>query len=647
MCLPTSSSTPTNEHSYHKVSLKLSNVPSTNVSVPPAKKNTEHFQHRHDHKHHKSGHSSSSSHSQNNEDKNHHKSKEGSNNSVKPKEHKHGHHHQDSRSSSTSSSKHKHHHKTHSTENKQHSHRAKHLDSVSSTQKIKLNDKLNYSTESSSSGLSKLETALSNGTIPIKSLKSATVGDAVSIIGKSGSVIPPSNNSSPSKSKSTSSSSSKMVSGKSSNSTQISHSSTNKVSSSLNSSVSSKTGTSSKPVQLTAEHSKASKESHLKSSRSHEVDSKCSSNSHKSSSKCLKSLNEPKQVESVNKSHKKTSVKEENCGELTVYSKTLPGVPANISIEKSDSSRNCSASLKIKHSKVASDKVDSSSSNHIVICSPKKHGEKRNADEHSSSPAKRIKTEHEANALSSKKLEHSANAETLKSFIPRKESHQNKSAAFVFRNLYDTHSAVFVTPNSKFGQYMHIETHPNGGASVVHSYLEELQHLSAKELNEFAQEYFRIVFSEDFSGAANHVMGIIHGGASHLPDVLDYFSQNQQNLIVKIGCINRQDIETMTVAQYNEAVRKTYCAGTFRTGPLLQMSLVGARQEEVGGYFPDFLDILEQSPFLRLVMPWGDLSLIAGYERHLSNDGPILWVRPGEQMIPTVDLPKSPMKKKR
>lgn len=46
---------------------------------------------------------------------------------------------------------------------------------------------------------------------------------------------------------------------------------------------------------------------------------------------------------------------------------------------------------------------------------------------------------------------------------------------------------------------------------------------------------------------------------------------------------------------------QTYSAGTFRCGPLHQISLVGTVHEEVGGYFPDMLALLESSPFLRLV----------------------------------------------
>ena len=80
---------------------------------------------------------------------------------------------------------------------------------------------------------------------------------------------------------------------------------------------------------------------------------------------------------------------------------------------------------------------------------------------------------------------------------------------------------------------------------------------------------------------------------------------------------------------------------------VLQVSLVGKRQEEVGDYFPGVLELMEQCPFLEQTMPWGGMSVVAGMDPQLSNDGPILWVRPGEQMVPSADLPKSPFKRRR
>lgn len=75
--------------------------------------------------------------------------------------------------------------------------------------------------------------------------------------------------------------------------------------------------------------------------------------------------------------------------------------------------------------------------------------------------------------------------------------------------------------------------------------------------------------------------------------------------------------------------------------------MVGAVDEEVGDYFPEFLDMLEESPFLKRTLPWGTYSSLELKSRKESDDGPIMWVRPGEQMIPVTDMPKSPFKRKR
>ena len=46
-------------------------------------------------------------------------------------------------------------------------------------------------------------------------------------------------------------------------------------------------------------------------------------------------------------------------------------------------------------------------------------------------------------------------------------------------------------------------------------------------------------------------------------------------------------------------------------------------------------------------MPWGKLSVVQ-MDPRLSNDGPILWIRPGEQLIPTAELQtKTPLKRQR
>lgn len=45
-------------------------------------------------------------------------------------------------------------------------------------------------------------------------------------------------------------------------------------------------------------------------------------------------------------------------------------------------------------------------------------------------------------------------------------------------------------------------------------------------------------------------------------------------------------------------------------------------------------------------MPWGPLSIVKMQTPEESNDGPILWIRPGEQLVPTAEF-KTPLKRRR
>ncbi|XP_075709958.1 lysine-specific demethylase 9 [Rhinoderma darwinii] len=199
---------------------------------------------------------------------------------------------------------------------------------------------------------------------------------------------------------------------------------------------------------------------------------------------------------------------------------------------------------------------------------------------------------------------------------------------------------------SRFSRLMHEEIQSNGGAPVLHAYMDELSFLSPVEMEKFAEEFLDRTFSENKS-AAHYALAIVHGAAAYLPDFLDYFAFNFPNTPVKMEIIGKKDIETTTIANFHSQVSRTYCCGTYRAGPMRQISLVGAVDEEVGDFFPEFLDMLEESPFLKMTLPWGTMSTLKLQSRSQSDDGPIMWVRPGEQMIPTADMPKSPFKRRR
>ncbi len=87
----------------------------------------------------------------------------------------------------------------------------------------------------------------------------------------------------------------------------------------------------------------------------------------------------------------------------------------------------------------------------------------------------------------------------------------------------------------------------------------------------------------------------------------------------------------------------SYSSGTFRYGPMHAISLVGTRQEECGDFFAELLGRLETCPLLGPLMPWGDWSSLRSSDPRDSNDGPILWIRPGEQLIRTDQMSARPV----
>ncbi|XP_061649735.1 lysine-specific demethylase 9 isoform X2 [Phyllopteryx taeniolatus] len=205
----------------------------------------------------------------------------------------------------------------------------------------------------------------------------------------------------------------------------------------------------------------------------------------------------------------------------------------------------------------------------------------------------------------------------------------------------------FLQTGSSYGRFMHEERQANGGASVLHAYADELACLSPAQMECFSQEFLQLAFAEKQRGAASYALAVVHSVAAYLPDFLDYFAFNFPNTPVKMEILGKKDIETTTIENFYSEVNRTYSSGTYRAGPMRQISLVGAVDEEVGDYFPEFLDMLEESPLLKMTLPWGSLSSLKLDCRSQSDDGPIMWVRPGEQMVPTADGSNSTLKRRR
>ena len=201
----------------------------------------------------------------------------------------------------------------------------------------------------------------------------------------------------------------------------------------------------------------------------------------------------------------------------------------------------------------------------------------------------------------------------------------------------------------KHGHLMKIETDSNGLGNVLHMWQYEIDACkpTEEEMERLAKDFIKEAFSER-DGWAIYCCCVVHGAASYLPDFLEYLGSEHANMTINHGVIGQQRLlETTTMTSYREKVSESYKAGTFRFGHLDNVSLVGKVSEESGGYLPDILDMLEESPFLRPTMPWGECSSTESMHPTKSNDGPILWIRPGEQSIPTVELGKSPCKRRR
>ena len=64
--------------------------------------------------------------------------------------------------------------------------------------------------------------------------------------------------------------------------------------------------------------------------------------------------------------------------------------------------------------------------------------------------------------------------------------------------------------------------------------------------------------------------------------------------------------------------------------------------EETGGYFEDVLKAIEKNAWMKEALPWGKLSRYPGIDACESDDGPIMWVCPGEQIVSITDLQAGP-----
>ena len=242
----------------------------------------------------------------------------------------------------------------------------------------------------------------------------------------------------------------------------------------------------------------------------------------------------------------------------------------------------------------------------------------------------------------------------IKSKLDVRNGHKRKKKKkkYIHRNDQNAHHSfehdLGNINKTCFSKYISIQTSPNGGASIVHVNYNELKNLKEEYIEKLVDEFFKLVFEEKKEGEATHVMGVVHDAARDIPELVRYFGETYPKQTVKTEILGKtKDIDTTCFMDYCNRVQETYQNGTFRCGGLLQFSLVGTRHEETGGYFPDMINFLEKCPFLKPVMPWGKFSVLRMDDPQQSNDGPIFWVRPGEQMVPATESSRSPCKRKR
>lgn len=109
---------------------------------------------------------------------------------------------------------------------------------------------------------------------------------------------------------------------------------------------------------------------------------------------------------------------------------------------------------------------------------------------------------------------------------------------------------------------------------------------------------------------------------------------------------NKKEIRTMSLQDYRRRVKGSFNQNSrlFREGPMREISLVGKKGEETGAEFTDFNEKLTKCvPIFRYIIPWGKLALDTITCAKKSDDGPIWWVRPGEQSVSS-NTPTTPTK---
>lgn len=233
---------------------------------------------------------------------------------------------------------------------------------------------------------------------------------------------------------------------------------------------------------------------------------------------------------------------------------------------------------------------------------------------------------------------------------------------------YSSREAESTVANFSFKQkifrhLIHINTHPNGRATTLHAYQDEIEahldhpknHYSKLEkikfIEQFHEDFAQLTILERHVGEPYFVLGVIHNAAKDLEDPLYVMARDHGSTMIKTEKIdNEKDISTISIRNYFRACRQFYnsSSSTTRYGPMRAVSMVGKTGEEVAIYHEEYIQSMEKIPLLKAMLPWGKFSIYADDPEPLkSNDGPILWTRPGEQIFQTAGEGKTLTEKRR
>uniref|UniRef100_A0A0N5C6L5 JmjC domain-containing protein n=1 Tax=Strongyloides papillosus TaxID=174720 RepID=A0A0N5C6L5_STREA len=193
--------------------------------------------------------------------------------------------------------------------------------------------------------------------------------------------------------------------------------------------------------------------------------------------------------------------------------------------------------------------------------------------------------------------------------------------------------------SKKFTKFIKFDIDPNGQGEFLRvNWKDVINVLTLEEQKRFVDQFIRLAYWEVNENAV-FVCAIIENGASDIEDMFNWLMKDFPNIPVRCGSLTSKVHTKVTkYKDYYEKVIENYSNGTFRYGGLEALSIVGKKKEEYGGVFEEYLDQLNNHIITGPIMPWGKFTINTGMKPSDSDDGPIFWVRPGEQCFTTDEI---------